>query len=450
LRNAEADAQLRYMAYYDPLTRIPNAQALAQIVTAAIAREPSHAHQTVVGLLHLDVIGCSRIRSIFGPDTGDQVLRAFAIRLEGCIAAQDHVSVARVDGDRFVMCLTGYKVRERTIELADQLQREFEQPVFYGSHQFFLAPASGIAFSPEHGTDAVTLLTAAAAAKHYGINNSASTAVVYTNHIGDRARERLTLEAALREAVRTEQLTLTFQPKLRLTDGAMIGVEALLRWFDLDFGHVSPDRFIPLAEESGLILQIGRWVVQAAARQIANWRDAGLNTSIAINFSARQFMHDDPAQFIRAAAAEAAIDPAAIVIEITESSLIQDLSSVRGGLLALRELGCRIAIDDFGTGYSSLAYLRGLPVDELKIDKAFIRSVASDPIDAAICTAILSLARDIGLRVTAEGVETEAQLEWLRDHECAEVQGFLLAEPVPAHEVLSRYGHAAQVRKSGS
>jgi diguanylate cyclase (GGDEF)-like protein len=440
LRNADAESQLRYVAYHDPLTGLPNARALTEQVQTAIARTDADGSAELVGIIHLDVQGCGRIRSSFGPDAGDRALTALAARLDLYTSVEASTALARIDGDRFVVCVSGAGARERATDLAQRLYAVVEEPVSCGSHQFCLALSSGIAFSPEHGSDAQSLLTAAAAAKHHALSSAARAAVVYAHDIGNRAREHLALEEALRNAVRDEQLNVHFQPKLRISDGLLVGVEALLRWHDPRFGKVPADRFIRIAEESSLILQLGRWVAQAACRQSANWRGQGLETSVAINLSARQFVHDDPAAFIHTYTSQAAIDPASIVIEITESALIQDLEAVRHGLTELRKLGCRVAVDDFGTGYSSLAYLRGLPVDELKIDKAFIRNVATDPIDAAICTAILSLARTLNLGVTAEGVETEAQLAWLRRHACGEVQGFLLAQPMAAHEILVRYG----------
>jgi len=444
LRNAEADRRLRHLAYHDPLTGLPNSQALAALVSSEITHAEAAGGGEGVALLQVGVQACTRIRSIFGPDVGDQALRAFAARLLSVVAAVDgdsgpHASVARIDGDRFVVCLRDRCARDRARMLSERIATAFDEPVPCGDHQFLLLPAAGIALSPDHGTDAKALLTHAAAAKHHALRIRATGAVFYSNDIGDRGRERLALEAALRDAVRAEQLTLYFQPKIRISDGSLVGVEALLRWFDAELGEVSPQRFVPLAEESGLILDIGRWVSQAACRQLMNWRSAGLETTIAINLSARQFAHDDPAAMIRTAASASQIDPKSIVVEITESALISDFDSVRAGLLAVRALGCRIAIDDFGTGYSSLAYLKGLPLDELKIDRSFIRNLGSEGVDAAICSAVLSMARDIGLSVTAEGVETEAQLEWLRAHHCDEAQGFLIARPMPGHEILARY-----------
>jgi diguanylate cyclase len=453
LRNADADRRLRHLAYHDPLTGLPNTQALFGVVADAIARGAARGTDVDVALLQVGVEACARIRATFGPDEGDAALRAFARTLTACVTAADTTSgsttVARVDGDQFVVCLRDHRARERAAELAARLTVALDKPVPCGDHQFFLPPTIGVAIAPEHGRDAKTLLTHAATAKHHARATDASVAIVYTDEIGARARERLALGTALRAAVRAEQLSLYFQPKFRIADGAFMGVEALLRWFDADWGEVSPARFIPLAEESGLIVEIGRWVIQAACRQLMNWRNEGLETAIAVNVSAKQFLHDDTAAVIQAAALSSAVDPRSIIVEITESALIGDLAGVHPGMLALKSLGCRIAIDDFGTGYSSLAYLKGLPVDELKVDRTFVRNVNTDSADAAIWVAVLSLARDLQLSVTAEGVETEAQHEWLRAHACDEAQGYLFARPMPGHEILSRYGNGARAVHAG-
>jgi diguanylate cyclase (GGDEF)-like protein len=442
LRNAEADRRLRHLAYYDPLTGLPNAQALAGLITNAIERADATAGEGVA-LIQIGVQACARIRSIFGPDEGDNALRVFSEILTRTVAVVDsegeRISVAKIDGDKIVLCVRDQRIRERATTLSEQLMAALDAPISCGDHEFFLQPTIGIALTPDHGRDANALITHVAAAVNHALGTVATRAITYSDEIGSRARERLTIEAKLRDAVRAEQLTLYFQPKIRVSDGAFVGVEALLRWFDPELGEVSPDRFIPLAEESGLILDIGRWVIQAACRQQMNWRNEGFETTIAINLSARQFIHDDPATIIQGAALESGVPQRSIIIEVTESALIGDFSGVQAGLLAVRALGCRIAIDDFGTGYSSLAYLKGLPVDELKIDRSFVRNLGTDEVDGAICAAILSLARNIGLSVTAEGVEAEIQLQWLRDHACDEAQGFLIARPMPAHQILARY-----------
>jgi len=443
LRNSLAEQQLRHLAYYDSLTGLPNAQSLSNLVGKALARAAT-APDEGVAVIHIDVQGCTRIRAIFGPDEGDEALRAFAQRLAITVAAMDdggeRASVARVDGDRFVVCLRCSAVHERAAELADQIIASLDEPVYCGKQLFLWPPAVGIAFSLEHSDDAKGLITRAAAAKHHALLNSITSAVIYSAEMSALAHERMSIEASLREAVRNDQLSLYFQPKIDTADGSLVGVETLIRWFDPILGEVSPEKFVPLAEESGLILDIGRWVTQAACRQLMNWQREGFTTTVAVNLSARQFVHDDPATMIQAAAADAGVEPTAIIVEITESALIRDLASVRAGLLAVQALGCRIAIDDFGTGYSSLAYLKGLPVNDLKIDKSFVRNLVTDQVDAAICEAVLSLAHEVGLKVTAEGVETTEQLEWLRARGCDVAQGYLIARPMSARQILERYG----------
>jgi diguanylate cyclase (GGDEF)-like protein len=449
MRNADADRTLRTLAYFDALTGLPNRQALVEAAGAALVKAGEAAVVEGVALLHVGVDACTRISAVFGPDAGDEALRAFAHKLSACVAAADasgdRLTVARVDGDEFVVCLRDRDAAERASTLAKNFKAALDEPIRCGGHRFLLPPSIGIAVWPEHGRAVDTLLMHAATAKHHARATEATSAVTYTDDIGGTARDRLALGTALREAVRNEQLDLYFQPKIRISDGALVGVEALLRWFDPEVGEIPPERFVRLAEESGLILEIGRWVVNAACRQLRHWLDAGLETTMAINFSGKQFIHDDPANLIRTATDACGLDVRSIIVEITESALIGDLASVQVGLLAVKALGCRVAVDDFGTGYSSLAYLKRLPVNELKVDRAFIQHVDSDAVDSAICIAVLSLARDLGLSVTAEGVETDAQLEWLRTHGCEEAQGFLIARPMRGHEILRRYGNGGGI-----
>lgn len=449
LRNAENDRRLRFLAYHDPLTSLPNTQAMIEIATEAIAHAESCDEPESVALVQVDVEACSRIRAMFGADAADEALSAFADILRRCVAQADSsaasMSIARIDGDRFVICIRDARAKQAAQKLCLLLAAALDEPVLCADHHFFLPATFGIAHFPEHGREVKTLLMHAATARHHAVTTESTAPVVYTDRIGAHARQRLALGAALREAVRNEQLTLYFQPKLRMTDNSLAGVEALVRWFDPELGEVQPSRFIPLAEESGLILDIGLWVVQTACRQLMNWQRAGLYTSVAVNVSGKQFLHQDPAKLITSSARACGIDPANLIVEITESSLIGDLGRVQPGLRALRSLGCRIAIDDFGTGYSSLTYLKGLPIDALKLDQSFIRQVDSNATDAAICMAVLALARDLGLSVTAEGVETQEQYAWLRAHQCDEVQGFFLARPMPGHQLFREFaGDAPQ------
>jgi EAL domain-containing protein (putative c-di-GMP-specific phosphodiesterase class I) len=268
---------------------------------------------------------------------------------------------------------------------------------------------------------------------------SAAAVAVYTPAMSSRLRDWLDLEARLRRAVQDDLLHLHFQPKFCLLDNRIAGVEALLRWCDSEHGDISPNRFVEIAEETRLIIDMGNWVVRAACRQLREWMDRGIAVPIAINVSAKDLLHGDPARVVEAEAAAAGVPTSLIEIEITESLLVKDSTVVRSALERLRQLGCRIALDDFGTGYSSLAYITRFPPDRIKIDKAFVHNVDRSASDAAIANAILSLGRSLNLIVTAEGIERPGQLEWLRARGCHEAQGFLLSKPLSARDLEQQF-----------
>ena len=262
---------------------------------------------------------------------------------------------------------------------------------------------------------------------------------LYAPAMSSRLRDWLELEARLRRAVHDDLLTLMFQPKFNLEQDRVVGVEALLRWCDEEYGDISPARFVEIAEDSGLILDMSRWVVRAACRQVRQWLDRGVRMPVAINCSGKELLHGDPARVIEVEAAAAGVPTSLIEVEITESLLVKDSITVKSMLQRFRQLGCRIALDDFGTGYSSLAYITRFPPDRIKIDKAFVRDVDRSAGDAAIADAILSLAKGLNLTVTAEGVERPGQLEWLRARGCHEVQGFLLSGPLTPADFERRF-----------
>ena len=257
--------------------------------------------------------------------------------------------------------------------------------------------------------------------------------------MSSRLRDWLDLEARLRRAVEGDLLHLQFQPKFRLADDGIAGVEALLRWCDAEHGDIPPARFVEIAEDSGLIVDLGAWVVRAACRQLREWLGRGISVPVAVNVSGKELLHGDPAGVIEAEAAAARVPASLIEVEITESLLVKDSAIARRALERLRRIGCRIALDDFGTGYSSLAYITRFPPDRIKIDKAFVQNVDRSPSDAAVANAILSLAQSLNVVVTAEGIERAGQLEWLRTRGCQEVQGFLLSRPLSASDLENRF-----------
>jgi diguanylate cyclase len=283
-----------------------------------------------------------------------------------------------------------------------------------------------------------TVLKNADTAMYQAKSGASGSIVTYTAAMSARLRDWLDLEGRLRRAVHDDQLRLMYQPKFRISDQRMVGAEALLRWCDPEHGEIPPTRFIEIAEDSGLIIDLGSWVIRAACRQLREWQDAGLAIPLAINVSGKELLHGDPARVIETEAAAAGIPTSLIEVEITESLLVKDSARVRSALARFRELGCRIALDDFGTGYSSLAYITRFPPDRIKIDKAFVQNLDRSAGDAAIASAILSLGESLNVTITAEGIERPAQLEWLRKRGCHEVQGFLLSRPLGARDLARR------------
>ena len=328
---------------------------------------------------------------------------------------------------------------QSAIEIAECCCATFKEPVEYEGLEFYSGTSIGLAVYPDDGDDLTTVLKHADTAMYQAKAGANGAVAVYTPAMSSRLRDWLDLENRLRRAVHSDLLALQFQPKFRLQDNRLVGVEALLRWCDADHGDISPVRFIEIAEDSGLIIDMGSWVVRAACRQLRSWMDRGIAVPVAVNVSAKELLHGDPAKVVEAEAAAAGVPTSLIEIEITESLLVKDSATVRRALERLRQLGCRIALDDFGTGYSSLAYITRFPPDRIKIDKAFVHNVDRSASDGAIANAILSLGKSLNLIVTAEGIERSGQLEWLRARGCDEAQGFLLSRPLSARELESRF-----------
>jgi|GEM_PF-1012861 len=435
------EERIRQLAYFDQLTGLPNRQCFTERVGALApsASEPG----SELAIVHLDLNGFRRVNETFGHKIGDEILQVVAERVQRCLsgAAADGAATecARFGGDEFVMSLYCAGARERAIELAKACGAVLSLPVEIRDQDVFMEPSIGIAVSPQDGSDVETLLKNADTAMHQVKSRQAAGFLVYARTMSSRAEEWLALDSHLRHAVRDEMFEIYYQPKVQLAGGALVGVEALLRWFHPELGAISPGRFIPLAEESGLILDLGGWLIKAVCRQLRHWQDRGLNARIAFNLSGKELLHGDPVRLLREATEASGVDPSCLEAEITESVLITDLARGRSALADLRALGCRIALDDFGTGYSSLAYLRRFPPDTLKVDRVFISNVHRDRGDAAIVEAILALAASLGVTVVAEGIEEQAQVDWLCARGCALGQGFLLGKPMPAHRLEALY-----------
>lgn len=436
-----AAAHIERLAYIDPLTDLPNRQKCIESAESMFAA--ARASGQSVAVIYLDLNSFKRVNDSFGHSAGDEVLKVVAANLRKTVARfmslQPHLCLARFGGDEFVLLVRDAAARETAMEVARACHNAFADPIVYKGLEFYSSPSIGLAVYPDDGEDVATVFKHADTAMYHAKTGSTGTVSTYTPAMSSRLRDWLDLEARLRRAVAEGLLQLHFQPKFRLEDNRIAGVEALLRWCDVEHGDISPTRFVEIAEDSGLIIDIGSWVIRAACRHLRQWLDRGWVVPIAINISAKELLYGDPAKVIEAETLSAGVPSSLIEVEITETLLVKDSTVVRDALRRLRNLGCRLALDDFGTGYSSLSYLTRFPPDRIKIDKAFVQNVDRSAGDAAVASAILSLGKSLNLVVTAEGVERPGQLEWLRMRGCNEVQGFLLSRPLSASDFERRW-----------
>jgi predicted signal transduction protein with EAL and GGDEF domain len=346
--------------------------------------------------------------------------------------------VARLGGDDFLLLLPGVESAEAAAKVAQKLLDALSALLPVDGQELHVSASLGIALYPHDGEDAETLIRNADTALYRAKERSRGSSQFYTFDMNATAFERLVLETQLRRALERDELVLYYQPQVRLDSGAVVGVEALVRWQHPELGLISPAEFIPLAEETGLILQIGRWVLSTACAQLRAWQEQGFpDLRVAVNLSGRQFQQADLVRTIADVLELSRLEPSDLELELTESSIMQDAEATVAKCEALDRLGIRLSVDDFGTGYSSLAYLKRFPIKALKIDQSFIQDITTDPNDAAIAQAIVALAETLKLRVIAEGVETEAQLALLRRYHCDEMQGYLFSRPLPPDELLA-------------
>jgi diguanylate cyclase (GGDEF)-like protein len=432
-RTAAAE-HIEQLAYFDPLTGLANRQRCIEVAERLLAEAADT--QAGVGFVYLSLNSFKRVNDSFGHSVGDMALNNVAEALSGTLlrfrTSETDVALARLGGDEFVVLIKDRSARARALEVANACCRALEEPIMCGQLEFFAMPSVGVAIYPEDGKDVETLLKHANTAMHQAKSGGIAGVAVYTAAMSARLRDWLELESRLRRAVREDLLDLRFQPKFSLRDNSMTGVEALIRWYDAEHGEIPPSRFISIAEESGLIVDVGAWTIHAACKQLRLWLDRGVAVPIAINVSGKELLYGDPARVLETETSRLEIPTSLIEVEITESVFVTDSIAGSSSVERLRQLGCRIALDDFGTGYSSLAYLTRFPPDRLKIDRSFVHNLEHSASDAAIVDAIMSLARTLNLIVTAEGVERSSQLEWLRARGCHEAQGYLLSRPLSA------------------
>jgi len=435
-----AEERVKFLAYYDALTGLPNRTLLHDRLAKALAG--ARRRKDKVALLFLDLDGFKNINDSLGHSVGDLLLQGVAERLKRW--ARDQDTVARVGGDEFLLVLTGLKDVADAAVAAERIVNMMTAGFVVQGHSLNVSCSIGVSIFPEHGADCETLIKNADAAMYSVKENGRNWFRFFTADMNAQVVERLTLESSLRLALDKKQLFLMYQPQLDIATGRITGLEALLRWQHPELGLVPPDKFIRVAENSGLILPIGEWVLRTACCQARKWQDEGLHAGpVAVNVSAIQFRQEGFCELIRRVLRETGLAPQYLELELTESLLLSNADVVLSVVRELRAMGLTLAIDDFGTGYSSFGYLRQFRVSKLKIDRSFVRDVAVNPDDAAITTAIISMAKSLNLKVIAEGVEDEAQMSFLRAMQCDEIQGYYFSRPLTPEDAAVKLRGAA-------
>ncbi|MDP1683460.1 MAG: EAL domain-containing protein [Burkholderiales bacterium] len=430
-RRKATEAQLMHLATHDHLTHLPNRSLLQDRITQAIAHAERAERQMAV--LFLDLDRFKNINDSLGHDVGDKLIIVLAERLRGIVRGGD--TVARVGGDEFVLVITELQYETQAENIARKVLEVLAEPEVVDGTELFLCGSIGISLYPRDGRDCHTLLKNADAAMYRAKEAGRNQFQFFTQEMNANAVHRLTLENELRHALEREEFSLHYQPQIDLANGAVVGMEALLRWHSPTRGMVPPAEFIPLAEESGLIVPIGEWVLRTACAQNKAWLNAGMQSlRVAVNISARQCRLNSLTKLVERVLADTGLDACHLELEITESLLMDNPEESASTLRDLNQMGIQLAIDDFGTGYSSLSYLKRFPIHTLKIDQSFVRDITTDPDDAAIVKAVIAMARSLKLRVVAEGVETVEQLEFLRAHECEGMQGYYFSKPMPTEQ----------------
>ncbi|MGA7514544.1 MAG: EAL domain-containing protein, partial [Candidatus Sulfotelmatobacter sp.] len=430
-----AEKRVQFLAYYDALTGLPNRSLLQDRLAGAIAS--ARRRNEKVALLFLDLDRFKNVNDSLGHTAGDLLLQEVAERLRRFGREQD--TVARLGGDEFLIILNSVKDISDAAVAADRLVKSLTAGFVIQDHPLTISCSLGISIFPEHGADGETLIKNADAAMYCAKEKGRNNFQFFTKNMNAQVVERLTLENSLRLALDRKELFLVYQPQMDIGSGKITGLEALLRWQHPELGLVPPDKFIRIAENSGLIRPIGEWVLRTACSQARQWQDEGLDAvSVAVNVSAVQFRQEDFCEVIRRVLRETRLAPRYLELELTEGLLLANADVMLSVIEELNAMGLTLAIDDFGTGYSNFGYLKQFRVSKLKIDRSFVRDVAVNPDDAAITTAIISMARSLNLKVIAEGVEDEAQMSFLRAHQCDEIQGYYFSKPLAVDKVADK------------
>jgi diguanylate cyclase (GGDEF)-like protein len=431
----EARHQAQFVATHDPLTQLPNRVLLREQLARALSQATRAKRQLAV--LFIDLDRFKAINDTLGHAVGDDLLAQVGERLASATRRADTVS--RIGGDEFVVMVEGFHGDQAPANVAEKVLKNLAAPFVLNGRDYWISGSVGIAVFPRDGADPNDLLRNADIALYQAKAQGRNAFRFYNESMNRDVRQRLEIETRLRRALQREELRLVYQPVVEVKTGRITGAEALLRWRDPDFGDISPDEFIPIAEEGGLIVPLGEWTLRTACRQLTEWRGEGIgrNLKMMINLSAVQLERDGLRSTMSSVLWDFDLKAQDVSLEVTENALMRNESRAIETLGELKRMGFGIALDDFGTGFSSLNYLKKFPVDTVKIDRAFVRDLAFDSDDAVIVAAVLSIARQLELNVVAEGVETYEQRDFLREHLCPEIQGFLYSHPVSAEELAA-------------
>jgi len=427
------EEQLVYQATHDPLTGLPNRNLLQDRLGQALALE-AFRRRNPICVMFLDLDNFKKVNDTLGHTVGDMLLKAVANRLKNCLRGGD--TVARLGGDEYIIVLPNVREMHDVITVAKKMINVFAAPLLLMGNEIYVTASIGIALFPTDGETVDALLKNADAAMYHAKEQGKNNYQFYSAEMNTRVFERLSLETSLHRAVKNKEFTLHYQPRVDLRSGQICGVEALVRWNHPEMGLVSPAKFIPLAEETGLIVPMGEWVLRTACAQNKAWQDAGFPPlRMAVNLSARQFRQENLIEMVEEILLETGLAPQWLELELTESLVMQEAEKSAAILRELTDRGIEVAIDDFGTGYSSLSYLKRFPIANLKIDQAFIRDMTRDPDDATLVKTIITMAHGLGMKTIAEGVELAEQIEFLCRHQCEEMQGYYFSRPVAAEEL---------------
>jgi diguanylate cyclase (GGDEF)-like protein/PAS domain S-box-containing protein len=452
----QAQEVIHYQAFHDLLTGLPNRSLFNQTLSDAL--QSAKWQNNAIAVMFLDVDRFKTINDTLGHAVGDLLLKEFAERLTACLREGD--IVARWGGDEFTILLPYIDMADDASKIANRILKAFQSAFHLEQHELYVSTSIGIALYPEDGTDAETLLQNADSALYRAKERGRNNYQFYVSTMNSQASKLLRLENRLHHAIDNDEFSVYYQPQFNAQTGEITGIEALIRWPHPQFGEISPSQFIPLAEETGLIVPIGEWVLRTACAQNRAWIEAGLPAiRVAVNLSARQFQQPSLVETIAQILKETRLDPYLLELEITETTLMQNIEFARDALRELQAMGVYISMDDFGTGYSSLGYLKQFPFQTLKIDQSFVRELKDDPRDTAIISAVLALGNGLNLRVVVEGVETQGQLRLLQRLHCQEMQGFLFSKPLNVSDttkflhkynrrrknILSRCKHSVQI-----